>query len=974
MSLSTLVLGLLNGLTIGLLAVGLVLVYKSNRFLNVAHAQVGTLPAGLLAKWVLDWGWSWWIAATAAVVVGVGVGLGVERFLIGPLRRRGGTPVQLLLLSVAISQLLLAFTFVPALAPSQASRAMPYPQPFDSNLRIGGVVLTGMSVLIAIVVPLLVVGLAAFLRWSLLGKSIRAAANNRDAARLCGISVARVSAVTWGCAGALATVSAIFQAPTMPGFNLVTFGPYLLMVTLGAAAFGAFVSLPAALGGGVVLGLVSQIVSAQTSNASTAELAVFLTILAVVFARGRAMARVFALSGGVGRSRPPLAVPARLRSSPLVRHQGAWLGGAAVLAAVALPNLPYLNTSGHQFLLVLVLLYALLGVSLTVVVGWAGQVPLGHFALVGLAAYLTTRWAADWSVTTILVVVGLLGALVMAGIGLPALRVGGLALPVTTMGFAVVAVDWLYRQDWVGSGQTFATVAPMRLGPHLGTADDPRSVYYVALLVLVLGAAGAAGLRRWGPARLAIAVRDNDLAASSFGVNPAAVKLAFLAVSGFYAAAAGVLWAYAWRVVSTDQFTANVSISVIAIPVIGGLGSVAGAITAAVVLYASTFFIGPSVAPLFGEFGQNLGFQLFLAGTGQVMVLMKYPHGIAGAVQTRWERYLRRRAEEIGAVTAVEPLAASAASVASVASVAPLAPITSVASVGREEGSPGGAPHDGELPLVARDIHVHFGGVVALDGVDIEVRAGEIVGLIGPNGAGKTTLMHVISGVQRTGTGSVRIRGHEVSDLSADFRAPFGLARTFQDARLFGGLTVTETIQVAMAYRLKVGLLAGATAAPWARATECLSRARAQEIVERFGLGAWADTLTADLSTGSRRICDLAAQLAAQPMLLLLDEPTAGVAQREAEAFGPLLRRIRDELDCAVLIVEHDMPLLMGLCDRVYAMEAGRVIAEGTAEEIRHDRAVVASYLGSNTVTIERSGPNRGARSRAGTVGSGVPR
>jgi ABC-type branched-subunit amino acid transport system ATPase component len=245
---------------------------------------------------------------------------------------------------------------------------------------------------------------------------------------------------------------------------------------------------------------------------------------------------------------------------------------------------------------------------------------------------------------------------------------------------------------------------------------------------------------------------------------------------------------------------------------------------------------------------------------------------------------------------------------------------------------------------------------VALDEPEISVAAGEIVGLIGPNGAGKTTLINVISGVLRPDSGSVRLFGWEVADLPPEFRTAFGLARTFQDARLFGGLTVVETVQVAMTYRRRVGMLSAMVAAPWARATEATSRRDAEQVVERFGLTPWADALTSELSTGTRRICDLATQVAAEPKVLVLDEPTAGVAQREAEAFGPLLRRIRDELDCSVLIVEHDMPLLMGLCDRVYAMEAGKVIAEGTPQQIRQDPLVIASYLGSKDAAVQRSG------------------
>jgi ABC-type branched-subunit amino acid transport system ATPase component len=258
--------------------------------------------------------------------------------------------------------------------------------------------------------------------------------------------------------------------------------------------------------------------------------------------------------------------------------------------------------------------------------------------------------------------------------------------------------------------------------------------------------------------------------------------------------------------------------------------------------------------------------------------------------------------------------------------------------------------------LEVTGVHVHFGGVVALDGPDICVKAGETVGLIGTNGAGKTTLMNVISGVLQPDRGSVKVFGQEVADLPPDFRAAYGVARSFQDATLFPGLTVNETIQVALGRRNRVGVVSAMLAAPWVRTTERQVVREARQIAERFGLGPWADVQTSQLSTGTRRICDLAAQVATRPKLLLLDEPTAGVAQREAEAFGPLVAEIRSELDCAILIVEHDMPLLMGLCDRMYALEAGAVIAEGTPEEIRHDPRVVASYLGTEEAAISRSG------------------
>src|SRR5947209_66911 len=346
MSSGTLVLGVLNGLAIGLLAVGLVLVYKSNRFLNLAHAQLGTLSAVLLSKWVLDWGWNWWVAFAVAVLVGLLTGVVVERFLVGPLRRRSNSPIRLLLLALGVSQLLLALVYIPALRPN-SSHNTSYPQPFNPNLRIGGVVLSGMWVLTAILIPAVVIALALFMRFSTMGKQIRAAANNPDAARLCGISVKRVSAVTWALAGVFSALSAVLTAPTQPSFDVGALGPYLLMLTLGAAAFGAFVSIPGALLGGLLIGLVSQIVSAITSSGSDAELAVFAVILGIIFVRGRAIGQVFSLAGAPAEDLPVTRVPTSLRTSPLVRYNRAALLVGGLFLALIWPQLPYFNTTGH---------------------------------------------------------------------------------------------------------------------------------------------------------------------------------------------------------------------------------------------------------------------------------------------------------------------------------------------------------------------------------------------------------------------------------------------------------------------------------------------------------------------------------------------------------------------------------------------------------------------------------------------------
>lgn len=258
------------------------------------------------------------------------------------------------------------------------------------------------------------------------------------------------------------------------------------------------------------------------------------------------------------------------------------------------------------------------------------------------------------------------------------------------------------------------------------------------------------------------------------------------------------------------------------------------------------------------------------------------------------------------------------------------------------------------LPLVLDGLTVRFGGVQAVDAVSLEVRPGETVGLIGSNGAGKTTLMDCVSGYVRPTSGTVTLFGTDVTRLAPELRPYVGLGRSFQDARLYPGLTVLETLMVALERHAPTGLLAGLFGL--AGAAERAKREAAYELVEMMGLDAYAEKRAGELSTGTRRIVDLACIVAQEPMLLLLDEPTAGIAQRETEAFGPLLQRLKESLGFAVLLIEHDMPLVTSLADRLYAMESGRVIAEGRPRDVVNDPRVVASYLGTTEAAIQRSG------------------
>ena len=266
-------------------------------------------------------------------------------------------------------------------------------------------------------------------------------------------------------------------------------------------------------------------------------------------------------------------------------------------------------------------------------------------------------------------------------------------------------------------------------------------------------------------------------------------------------------------------------------------------------------------------------------------------------------------------------------------------------------------PATGPSALQVRGMGISFGGVRALDGVDLDIAPGEIVGVIGPNGAGKTTLFDCISGLSQ-GEGTVHLAGVDITSMPAHARAHAGLGRSFQDARLFTSMTVLDTLRVAGERNTRrpasvVGTLLGLGSGP---KEEQQATERALQVIEQFGLTAYRDRLIGELSTGTRRVVDLAGLLVQRPSVILLDEPSSGIAQREAEALGPLLVQVRDELGCALLVIEHDMPLLLGLVERLYALETGRVITSGPPAQVVADPRVVRSYLGDDPAAIGRSG------------------
>lgn len=276
---------------------------------------------------------------------------------------------------------------------------------------------------------------------------------------------------------------------------------------------------------------------------------------------------------------------------------------------------------------------------------------------------------------------------------------------------------------------------------------------------------------------------------------------------------------------------------------------------------------------------------------------------------------------------------------------------------GQPAGEAVGEDERGPARLEVAHLSVHFGGVRAVEDVSFTAEPGSIVGLIGANGSGKTTTLNAVSGLATAAGGSIRLDGTDLVEYLPEERQAVGVIRSFQDCRLFPELAVRDVLLLCEDARRPVGVVSSTLQSPWARETERDKRREVDRVIEAFGLSRFRFHHIAELSTGTRRVVDLASIVLARPRLLLLDEPTAGIAQREAEAFVPVLRRIHEVTGTTILLVEHDVPLVFELCSTVIVMEAGAIVAAGAPEEVRRDPRALAAYLGASEEALRASGP-----------------
>ncbi len=914
--------GIVQGLAISVIAVGVVLVYRATRIINFAVGNMGVVGAALLSLLVVQYHVPFWVGLGIALVTGLAFGALVDASVIRRLRK--SPRVVVLVATIGVAQIA---EVIAIKIPTPSDPSLHYPSAIGGIWTVAGVQVRGSDLSILIIVPITLVALIWFLDRTTLGKTVKACASNPSLARLSGISPKVISTMVWALAAGLSTLSIVLIAgQTGSAGDVTTLGSQTLSLALVAAVIGGMVSFPRAIIASLGIGLAESILNFNfIAEPGLINLLILITVLvAVLFNRERGdETEVFAFTP---QARP---IPVRLQSYRWARNVNK--SGIFLLAVIGI-LLPLVFTEpSTQQIFTEVLAFAICATSLTVLTGWLGQLSLGQMAFAGLGALFAARlveagvpfWLAI-AVTTIA------SAMIATILGLGSLRVRGLYLAVVTFTFALAAQQYFFSLPILSGQSSDGSDLPFVPGKLFSLSfPGQRTYYYVVLVILGVVLLVTTRFRDSGVGRSIMAVRDNETAAAAYTVRPAWEKIRAFSIAGALAGLGGALLSGAFSNVAFagpgSPFIVDGSLSLVAMVVIGGMGSVTAAVIGAV------WVIGiPALAP------NNAVLGLLASSVGLLAILLYFPRGLNQISYDVRDAFLawadRRFGKETETVANRQP-----------------------ATVLR----PTPERRDVAMPsLTVSEMRVTFGGITAVDNVSLAVESAQIVGLIGSNGAGKSTLMNAIGGFVPA-SGSVRLGDQEIGGRQPSARAALGLGRTFQSATLFPELTVTETLLVAHEARGRTGVLSTALALPRARRRTRHDRSDVADLVEMLGLVHWQDHHIGDLSTGTRRVVELAGLLALDAKVLCLDEPTAGLAQRETEAFGPLIVTVQRELNASVLLIEHDMPLIMGISNHVYCLEAGSVIAEGTPEDVRDNPRVIASYLGTDERVIERSGTRR---------------
>jgi sulfate-transporting ATPase len=913
-------LGLGIGALYALASHGLIVIYRGTGVLNFSLGA--TAIAGVFLQWELQYehGWPFLLAAALGIALSALLGALTHWVIMRPLRRASS-----LVRVIATLGVLVTIQAGVVIRYESNARQIKSWLPDDRITLWGEVTVTADRLVLLAIAIASAVGLWLLYRSSQFGLATEAVSESERAAAAVGVSPNRVALLNWALGSAIACIAGILIVPITS--LQVTVMTELILAALAAALIADFRSFLVATAAGVVLGvgvtLVNRFGDTLVSPFGISDQGLgpslpFIVIIVVLVFRGRSL-------------------PLRdyyLKQMPMLgngRLSWDWMlfGFGVVIFLMLTKQSKWIDALTVTTGVGIVLL------SIVVLTGYAGQLSLGQAALAGFGAWVAGRLVAVFDIPFLLGLLAGVAAAVPLGVifGLPAVRTRGINLAIVTLGLGTTMELMLFRnRRYTGGVQGTQVGSPDLFGYDIGSIRHPAryGIFVVAMAMLTVWV--VSNVRRGRSGRRLIAVRTNERAAASLGIDVAAAKLYAFALAAGIAALGGILLAFRVTSISYQSFDNFTSITYVGLTLVGGVGHLLGAFVGGTM--ATAGLNQEILESTWGDVGRWL--QL-ISGIAILLTVLGYQDGVAA----EWVKMFRlaKKARKWGRPYVIE--------------------LADVADPNADNDHTKVPPRT----LAVEGLTVRYGAVVAVDDVSFSLEPGTVTGLIGPNGAGKTSLIDAVSGFT-TAQGVVRLDDVDLSKRPAVKRARAGISRSFQSLELFEDSTVFENLSVAADPQDLRSYVRDLVRPVNPKFPPEVVRA----IIE-FKLDQDLHRDVKDLSYGKRRLLAIARAVAMHPSVLMLDEPAAGLSSAESVELAAVVRRLAADWGIAVLVVEHDMNFVMGVCDTVLVLDFGKLIASGSPQAVRADPAVVAAYLG--VAVDEAVESDRAAESTPATVAGG---